>query len=247
MNTNLESPRPSFPVEPPLPAPAAPELSAWAPLEACDPATRSRLTRLATPASFAPGQRLIEAGGMPERVVMASEGVLRVFHARGKDVQFTVKLLAAPDAVGLVEVVRGTPFAASVEALTPVSGVYLPSEALREALVRDPMFAQAVLADLAAKFEGTIHATRALGFDSCDARLARVLLEYAEHFGRPGASQTVVRYALSRQRLARETGSARRSVDRALQRFAAAGVLSLSPKGWLVVNDATRLRAEIGE
>ncbi|MHB8877656.1 MAG: helix-turn-helix domain-containing protein [Myxococcaceae bacterium] len=101
------------------------------------------------------------------------------------------------------------------------------------------------MADLASKFEGTIRSTRHLGFDDCETRLVRVLLEYAEHFGRESAAGVTVRFALSLERLAREVGVTRRSIDRAMAGLSKAGLVERSPKGWLVLRDLAAVRARV--
>jgi CRP/FNR family transcriptional regulator len=217
----------------------------WRLLETCHPLTRARLERAALPLCLPAGASLLTAEGAAERVFLVTRGVVRVFHARSEDCQFTVKLLRAPSAFGVLEVVHGLSWAASVEALTPLEGSCVPAAAFRAELAGDHGLALGVLKEVASQFEGTIRASRALGFEDCEHRLFRVLLEYAEHFGRPCAEGLVIRYPLSRHRLALEIGAARRSVDRALAALAADKLLSLSPKGWQVLHDPERLRERL--
>jgi hypothetical protein len=134
-----------------------------------------------------------------------------------------------------------TGWVASAEALTSLEGSFIPVPAFQEALAMDHGFTTAVLVDLAASYAGTIRVSRAMGFDGCEQRLIRVLLEYAAHFGRPSEEGLVIRYPLSRQRLALEIGAARRSVDRALAALAEENLLSLSPKGWRVLHGLDEL------
>jgi len=217
----------------------------WGLMEACAPETRRRLESAAQLLHIPAGDQLLTAGEEADAITLLTEGVVRVFHALAEDCQFTVKLLRAPNSAGLVEVVRGTRWVASIEALTPLEGFRIPAAVIREALETDFAFASRVLADMAAKFEGTIRASRVMGFDGCEQRLIRVLLEYAEHFGRPSTEGLVIRYALSRQRLALEIGAARRSVDRGLAALAKQGLLTLSSKGWQVLHDVEALRARL--
>lgn len=196
----------------------------------------------AIPLNVPGGTPLLTAEGVSDGVTLVSQGVVRVFHALSEGCQFTVKLLRAPNAFGMIEVILGRPWVASVEALTPVEGFHIPARVIHEALEEDSRFSRAMLDDLAGKFESTIRASRALGFDECEQRLIRVLLDYAEHFGRPREDGVVIRYPLPRQRLALEIGAARRSVDRALAALTKEGLLSLSPKGWQVLHSLETLR-----
>lgn len=232
---------------PPLQRPSPSSLPAlWDPLQACAGPTRDRIVAASQGVTLAAGDLLVQAGAPPDRVVVLSEGVLRVFHV-GAESQFTVKLLRAPNAVGLVEVLTGHPYAGSVEALVPAAGIVVPARAIREEVEHDAAFARAVLEDLAEKFEGTIRSTRHLGFDDAETRMVRVLLEYAEQFGRPAAAGggTVIRHALSLERLSREVGVTRRSIDRAMADLTKAGLVERSDKGWLVLKDPTALRSRL--
>lgn len=217
----------------------------WTLLDACHPMTRDRLERAGQPVHYELGETVIAAGQPATDVVILLEGVVRVFHAQDKDEQFTVKLLRGPDAVGMIEAMRNTSYVASVEAVSPVTAVRIPAVALREAAASDNDFAMALLTDVTAKFEGTMRMTRSMGFDNCDTRLVRALIEYANYFGRPDPQGTVIRHPLSRTRLAREIGTARRSVDRALEHLGQENLVTLSPKGWLIVRDMEALKAKL--
>lgn len=220
-------------------------LPAWGPLGACARTTRARLEAAALPLELPAGAPFLTAGAATEGITLLSQGVVRIFHALSPDCQFTVKLLRAPNVLGVLEVMQASRWVASAEVLTPLEGCVIPAPVFREALALDHGFTTAVLANLAASFEGTIRVSRAMGFDGCEQRLIRVLLEYAEHFGRPAEEGLVIRYPLSRQRLALEIGAARRSVDRALAALAASKLLSLSPKGWQVLHAPDELRARL--
>ncbi|MGZ3460510.1 MAG: Crp/Fnr family transcriptional regulator, partial [Archangium sp.] len=217
----------------------------WEPLAASSPHTVAALEAVAEPWSLPGGAPIITAGLEPDGIHLLSRGVVRVFHALARNCQFTVKLLRAPQALGLLEVMRGMRWAASVEAHTPLEGLRRPAGALRAALEQDHPFALAVLRDMATRFEGTIHSCRSMGFDGCEQRLVRVLLEYAEHFGQPGDEGLVIRFPVTRQRLSLEIGAVRRSVDRGLAALVRQKLLSLSPKGWQVIHDVQALRARI--
>lgn len=217
----------------------------WRPLGTCQPLTQARLERAALPLCLPAGAALLTEAGEADRVFFLTEGVVRVFHALSDDCQFTVRLLKAPCVFGVLEVLHGLPWAASVEALTPLEGSCLPASTFRLELAGDHGLTLGVLGEVASQLEGTIRASRALGFEGCEHRLFRILLEYAEHFGRPCADGLVIRFPLSRHRLALEIGAARRSVDRALAVLAADKLLSLSPKGWQVLHDPERLRERL--
>ncbi|MFN7133740.1 MAG: Crp/Fnr family transcriptional regulator [Myxococcales bacterium] len=210
-------------------------------LKRCSPDTRARILEQSRLDETPPFTLVIQAGKPADAVWLVSEGVVRVFHQQEDGAQFTVKLLRGPDTFGQPEVIQGTAWAASVQALTPLRALMIPREAFLDALATDHGFCRAVLDDVNNKFFGTMLASRSLGFEGCKARLARVLLEYVEQFGREKDGRVVIRHPLTRERLASEIGAARRSVDRALQTFTLERVLG-HEKGWLVVEKVDALR-----
>jgi CRP-like cAMP-binding protein len=218
----------------------------WPPMQACAKETSARLIAASEAVQYRANEPILEIGEAPDRVVVVSEGVVRIFHVKEPGVEFTVKLLRGPAAVGLVEVVTGHTWAASVEALVPSAGIVVPNWALRAELERDPQLARAILGDLSTLFEGTIRANHHLGFDDCETRLLRLLLEYADHFGRPSPEGLVIRFALSLERLAREVGVNRRSIDRAMAALHKARLVERTPKGWLLLRDREAARTRVG-
>ena len=211
---------------------------------ACSRATQERVLTESEDRDQPPGTVLIAAGTLAEGVFVLAEGIVRIFHQQEDGTQFTVKLLRAPDTFGEPEIIRSSPWIASVQALTLSRVLVIPRLSFLWALENDHGFCRAVLEDVNAKFFGTIQASRSLGFEGVKARLARVLLQYVEHFGREKEGRVVIRHPLTRERLASEVGVARRSVDRALKDFTSEGLLG-QEKGWLVVEDARKLAAQI--
>lgn len=194
---------------------------------------------------LAPGTLLLTSGEPADAIWFVTEGVVRIFHGRPDEPQFTAKLLRAPVTLGIVEILNGTSWVGSVEALAEVHAVRVDAERFRAALGRDATFADSVLRELAEKFEGTMRLSRELGFDDAEMRLVRVLLEYAEHFGRPTPAGVEIRFPLPRERLARELGTARRTVDHALLSLRRQNLVWLSPKGWQVLAGIDSLRAHL--
>ena len=218
----------------------------WPPLKACAKETLARLIAASEATQYRAGEAILTIGETSDAVVVLSDGVVRVFHYKEPGVEFTVKLLRAPVAVGLVEVVTGHRWEASIEALLPAAAIVVPNWALRAEIARDAPLARAILAELAQLFEGTIRSNHHLGFDDAETRLLRVLLEYADHFGRPSPEGIVVRYALSLERLAREVGVNRRSIDRAMADLHKARLVERTPKGWLLLRDRDAARTRVG-
>lgn len=217
----------------------------WESVRASSRETSEALSGAARAQTLAPGELLLTSGALAESVWFVSEGIVRIYQGRPGEPQFTTKILRAPLALGIPEVLNRSSFVGSVEALKPVNALQVPAEAFRTAMERDPAFAQVVLADVVAKYEGTMRLIGSLGFDDAEVRLCRILLEYARHFGRPTMDGLEIRFPLPRERLAREVGTARRTVDRALRSLRELELCWPNPRGWQVLKSLEALQAHI--
>jgi len=219
----------------------------WQTVEQASRETAQALADAARPFTARPGEYLLLGGEAAEAIHFAAEGIVRIFEGRPGEPQFTTKVLRAPVTLGIAEALNGTRYVGSVEALTEVSGRRLPAAAFCAAVQRDADFGKRVLADVAEKFEGTMRLLGSLGFDDAEVRVCRILLEYARHFGRPSSEGLEIRFPLPRERLAREVGTARRTVDRALRTLREKQLCWTSPRGWQVLSSAEALQAHLEE
>lgn len=217
----------------------------WQAVQRASPATARALADAAQQVSLRPGEHLLLGGGQAEAVWFVSSGVVRIFQGRPGEPQFTTKVLRAPLTVGIVEVFNRSPYVGSVEVLADSQAVKLSAQAFRDAVDRDPAFARQVLAEVTVRFEGTMRLLGNLGFDDAEVRLCRILLEYARHFGRPTPEGLEIRFPLPRERLAREVGTARRTVDRSLRSLREHDLCWTSPKGWQVLKSLEALQAHL--
>jgi len=98
------------------------------------PAECKKILQVCTNASFAEGKTIFPAGTPGTQLMILLKGDLRIELADGKEVA-TLKPL---ETVGEMEVLTGAPRAASVVAVTPVSGLLMSRPDLEALINREP-------------------------------------------------------------------------------------------------------------
>lgn len=124
-------------------------------------------------------------------------------------------------------------FPASAEIETDLTALMVPAATFREWVSAEPFWRDYVFGLLGDRLAAVLAQFESATFDPIEARLARWLLDAAE-----GDPPTV---SITQQALANELGSAREVVNRALNRWRAAGWASLD-RGAIHLRDVPRLR-----
>ncbi len=205
------------------------------------PLSEATLTTLANESrylSWPAKTRLGSLGDAPKSIWVLLTGKARVFHETG-DHQVTVKHLMAPCTVFEKEVIAECPIEDCVETLVPSSAFEIPAKRFRAVIRETPDAAWNLLLDVSQRFCLAARNERVLLAEP-EARLASVLMAMIEWFGREGASGTRIQLPLTQKDLADHTGVSLRTMSRLLRGWSESNIVSRH-KGWIVINDVTRL------
>jgi CRP-like cAMP-binding protein len=185
---------------------------------ASDHAVRTVL-RCAVEQRFEPGQQIFGAKDGADSMLLLIEGAARMFYpGPQKTSDITVVLFAAPAAFGDAEALVGLPWYETVEALVPSRVLRINIHAYLNVLKLEPELAARHYRDIAARFSVAIRRAQNTHFGEVHSRLIALLVSYANSFGRvlQDGESVCIHYALTRDALAQQIGSNRRSVARAL-------------------------------
>lgn len=179
------------------------------------------------------GEVVVRAREGPPRLHFLITGVLRVFQERG-ELQYTPKILTAPAHFGELAALAGLPNQQSnLEALSPGVTAQVPFELFEARLAADPALCRAWLYSVSRQFAVTIDYLKQNIFGGLAARVANVLLTYADVFGRDtGEGWRSVGYALSYAELARQTACTRRAIINTMNAMQEAKVARQTDQGW---------------
>jgi CRP/FNR family transcriptional regulator len=137
----------------------------------------------------------------------------------------------------------GGPYPASAVALEETRLLFLPRGDFESLYRTNPDIAQAIIRALGRRLRHLVHVTETLAFRDVAARLALLLVGYAERTGRVTPQGTELTLDRTQEELAIEIGAARESVSRAMKQLQRKGLVQRIDRDHLLVPDISRLRA----
>lgn len=188
------------------------------------------------------GAALREQGATLPTLQLLLRGSARVARSTGEGAELMLALRRAPAVLGEAECVLGADERAEARALERCVVFDVDREAALAAIASCPRLAANFARDLASKLCSAEAKQFALAFEKVEARVAALLLEYADAYGLQVHEGTKIRVPLCQDELALSLGVARRSITRALKSWQEAGVLA-KQSGCYVIRDPGRLRA----
>lgn len=137
----------------------------------------------------------------------------------------------------------GGSYPASAVTIEPCSLVFLPRAAFESLYRSHPDIAQAIIRALGRRLRHLVHLTETLAFRDVAARLAMLLVGYAERAGIETANGIEIELERTQEELAHEIGTARESVSRAMKQLRRQGLIEPLPRNRVLIPDVERLRA----
>ncbi|WP_420034420.1 Crp/Fnr family transcriptional regulator [Streptomyces sp. cg28] len=205
------------------------------------PPARNELLELGTPAVFERGDVLLHEGGRDRHVVLLLSGFAKVTATVENGEISLLAVRVGGDTVGEMAAMDGSPRSATVTACGRVTARILQQADLHALLMRRPEIAMALTGIVSDRLRWANR--RRLDFRgySAKARLARLLVELATAYGRPGASGVVIGCRLTQPEMAALTGAAETTVHKGLRELRDEGLLDTGYRS-TTVRDLTRLK-----
>jgi len=197
------------------------ELRAKVPaLERVPDATLRRVATHAVERRYAKETTLFRAGDPADGLYIVLAGRVRVSRESAE----RIELLHTEDVGGVlgeIPVFGGGPFPATAIAQTTTRCAHLPVAAVQRLLVDDPVFVHFALARMAERARTLLQRIDELTATTITARVARYVLARAA-----GVPDVPFALGMSQEELARELGTAREVIVRALRSLVASGAIA---------------------
>lgn len=200
-------------------------------------ATLRRVAANAMERRYAKDATLFRAGDPADGLYIVLAGRVRV----SRESAAHVELLHTEDVGGVlgeIPVFGGGPFPATAVAQTATRCAHLPVVAVERLLAEDPVFARFALARLAERSRALLRRIDELTATTITARVASYVLERAGD-----APNAPFALGMSQEELARELGTAREVIVRALRALVDAGAIARSGRSRFTVANAAVLQA----
>lgn len=177
-----------------------------------EPAHFQSLMRGAYHQTFPPQVTLIEEGQQADFLHVITEGAVEMF-ARWNDRETTMAIVRPVSTFILAACISDLPYLMSARTLMPSRIVMIPGADLRKVFASDPIFAQAIVRELATCYRSVVRHAKGLKLRASKERLAAYLIRQA------GAPTGAARFQLpiEKRLLASYLGMTPENLSRALR------------------------------
>jgi CRP-like cAMP-binding protein len=190
-----------------------------------------------------PGRVLLREGDHTRMVFLLLEGIVKVSGATDCG-EALLAIRVGGDVVGEVSALDNRPRLATVTTVSQVTARIIKQDEFLSFLSRNPDLALAITRGVADKLRSAT--ARRIDFSGCNVaiRFARVLLELAVRYGEQTSAGTVIRCPLTQAELAKLVGAGEPTVQRALRKLRADGIVATRYRATTVLDlAALRQRA----
>jgi CRP-like cAMP-binding protein len=215
------------------------------------PADLERISELAVPRTFEPGQVVFREGDSSDTCYIVRTGHARAVRSHGDGRTITLARFGPGDIFGELAMFEDELRSATVEAVEPISVVALLGPDMRRLMVEHPGISQRLVIALGRRLRESNERLSRQSFQTVQSRVATVLSELvsqelaeadAEGVGDHGEQPVKdVLVTATQAEVAQLAGSSRESASRFLAVLERAGVVSQG-RGRLVVHDPQELR-----
>src|SRR5438876_2459616 len=203
-----------------------------------------RLLANAKPQSLAEREVLFQAGDVADGCYRLEQGLLKVSITSPQGDERILTILGPGSIVGELAIIDGLPRSATVVAIRDCKLSFISREAFLSCLREYPEIYSDLVSTLVSRLREADEAMAAASFLTVKARVARALLELAEHLGRETETgQIVIFHKIRQSDIAAMAGVARENVSRTLTEVRRRGVISQSAS-YYFINDTRKLLRE---
>ena len=189
------------------------------------------------------GHVLFTAGESCRGLYIVESGRVRIYRTSPEGKMQVLHVEGPGRPVAELPLFDGGPYPASAITIDESRLIFLPRDDFEHIYRAHPDIAQAIIRELGRRLRHLVHVAETLAFRDVAARLALLIVDYAERAGRPTAAGVVVHLERTQEEIAVEIGAARESVSRALKQLRRGGLIRPAGRHDILVPDLARLRA----
>lgn len=189
------------------------------------------------------GHVLFTAGDECRGLYIIETGRVRIYRTNPEGREQVLHIEGPGRPVAELPLFDGQPYPASAVTLEETRLIFLPRDDFESLYRTNPDVAQAIIRALGRRLRHLVHVTETLAFRDVAARLALLLVGYAERTGSETPEGIELTLDRTQEELAIEIGAARESVSRAMNQLRRKGLIRRIDRDHLLVPDLSRLRA----
>ena len=210
-----------------------------------DESTLARLAERCVSRTVGAGHALFSTGEECRGLYIVESGRVRIYRTSSEGKEQVLHIEGPGRPVAELALFDGGAYPASATTIEETRLVFLPRADFELLYRTHPDIADAIIRGLGRRLRHLVHVAETLAFRDVAARLALLLVGYAERAGRDTPAGTVVPLERTQEELAIEIGAARESVSRALKQLRQRGLIQPAGRNHLLIPDLAQLRALI--
>lgn len=193
--------------------------------------------------TFRRGQALFSEGDLGERVFLVEEGWVTIRSVSPDGDEMILNVRGPGEVLGEMSMLDHAPRSAGAVAVNDVTALVAPASAISRVIAKDAAAANDIVQVLLGRLrESDVQRLEFTVFATV-TRVARRLLNLAEHFGEPTPEGVCVHLPLSQEELASWCGSSREATAKALRTLREVGAVSTGRRT-VTVTDEAELRRQ---
>ena len=193
---------------------------------------------------FAPKDTIFTPGDPDDQLYFLLSGTVRLYKIYGDYKEATTALLRDGGVFGKLNLVEGRWQDVFAEAVTEARVASIQKAALERVIKRDPEFALKLFSSLSERLRQSDEVIESLLHREVSTRLATLLLNLGERFGKDGQAGVLIGVRLTHQELANMIASTREAVSKVMSELQRDGVIeSRSRRVAILDRDALAKRA----
>jgi CRP/FNR family transcriptional regulator, cyclic AMP receptor protein len=202
-----------------------------------------QLARRCVTKSVPDGTVLFTTGEECRGLYMIDSGRVRIYRTDPEGREQVLHVEGPGRTVAELPIFDGGPYPASAITIEDCQLAFLPLAAFENLYRTQPDIAHAIVRALGRRLRHLVHLTETLAFRDVAARLAMLLVGYAERAGVATASGIEIELDRTQEELAHEIGTARESVSRAMKQLRRKGLVEPLGRDRFLIPDVRQLRA----
>ena len=173
---------------------------------------------------------------------LVNEGKIKIYKYTKDGKEQILHILSEGDFFGELNLFKAGKYSFNAEAMAPTKLCTLTKDKMRELIVTKPEIGLKILevvGDRLAKVETLV---QNLATNDVEARIAYLLLDLKERYGRTVSQGTEVSLSLTREEMSNYTGVARETMSRKLRKFEEEGIIKLVGIKKIIILDEEKLQ-----
>jgi len=203
-----------------------------------------RLAQMCQLVKYQRAEKIFEESQPGGTLYVVMSGRIKIYGTSQQGRSKTFAYLEPGDFFGEMSLIDEEVRSASASALTDSVLITLKREDFRKLLLSRPEMALALMRTLSSRLRRANKEIEGLSFNNVLGRIAQILLDLAERYGKNSDDGVRIEMDLSHKELAEMAGTAREVISRVLSRFRRIGCISFFD-GNIIITDKEKLKGWI--